>query len=353
MGQNKYSVILDVDDVLFSCNQYALDLLYKETGIRHRLEEITDWGVLNNALDQRFKYFNRPEFYRYQPVLPGAKEFLYRLMKMMDVIITTSVYPQFMGERISRLHEAFPEFPMDHIMMGHRKDSMKGDIMLDDCVSNLETSRCDYPALFRRPWNAGVFGMNAVSQYNEFLALCDTYMGAGDLLSRVPKVICLVGPSGAGKNAFADQLGTLPGFQRIKTVSTSRMQKDRYMNASSSYIKAAEDDGRLFAVSNYCGNTYAAAESDIQQVLKDGNHAVLVMDINGCMAVKAAFPGRCVISYVEETDRTCIYNTLSKPGLRKEEITDRIAALAMEKRNAILADYIVKDHNVEEFIKVL
>ena len=42
----KLKVICDADDVLMSCNEYALHLLSVATGTKYDLSEITDWGIL-------------------------------------------------------------------------------------------------------------------------------------------------------------------------------------------------------------------------------------------------------------------------------------------------------------------
>jgi 5'(3')-deoxyribonucleotidase len=71
-----------------------------------------------------FEFFNDPEFFRTQPVIQGAKEFVRKLSQMTEVFISTSVYPQFMSIRAQRIMEEFPEIPADHIYMGARKDKI-------------------------------------------------------------------------------------------------------------------------------------------------------------------------------------------------------------------------------------
>ena len=44
-------VILDYDDVLNECNEEAIRKLNKEYGYSYCLEDITNWGILENELD--------------------------------------------------------------------------------------------------------------------------------------------------------------------------------------------------------------------------------------------------------------------------------------------------------------
>ena len=187
MAYKKLKIICDADDVLISCNEFALQLLSQSDGKDHQLSEITGWGILKKDIDQRMQYFDTPVFYSNQPALPGAREFLVSLMEKADVFIATAVYPKFMGERIQRIMELFPEFPMDHIIMGKRKDLFHADIMLDDGIHNLLESNCSLPVLFRQPWNQTASGMCNVDNYEDFLTLEDFMNGKNGKIKRKKK----------------------------------------------------------------------------------------------------------------------------------------------------------------------
>lgn len=121
MAYKKLKIICDADDVLISCNAYALQLLSQTKGQYFDISGITAWGSMGNELDERMQFFEYEEFYENQPALPGARKFLISLMEKANVFIATAVYPEFMGERIRRIQTLFPEFPLDHIVMGKRK----------------------------------------------------------------------------------------------------------------------------------------------------------------------------------------------------------------------------------------
>ena len=123
------------------------------------------------------KFFKEKEFYETQPALPGAKEFLRELMQKADVFLVTAVAVEFMGERITRIRELFPEFPLDHVIMGKRKDLMQADVILDDRVENLLETKCALPVLFDQPWNSKATGLIRVNDYGSFLTLIDFLNG--------------------------------------------------------------------------------------------------------------------------------------------------------------------------------
>ena len=153
MAYKKLKIICDADDVLISCNAYALQLLSQTKGQYFDISSVSTWSPMGNELDERMQFLEYAEFYENQPTLLGAREFLISLMEKADVFIATAVYPEFMGERIRRIQTLFPEFPLDHIIMGKRKDLFHADIMLDDGIHNLLESNCTLPVLFRQLWN--------------------------------------------------------------------------------------------------------------------------------------------------------------------------------------------------------
>ena len=125
----RLSTALDVDDLLMECTSYAIRLANE----KHQFDppmtiyEKSHWGKTGTRMDSIYPYFTDGDFYRNQPVYPGAKEFVRKLSQMTEVYICTAVPPQFMGIRAQRILEEFPEIPQDHIYMGFRKDKIHTD----------------------------------------------------------------------------------------------------------------------------------------------------------------------------------------------------------------------------------
>lgn len=71
MRKFRLKIGVDVDDVLFSCNAYAIELANKEHHYDPPIElkEITTWGKTGTRVDDRLAYYENEDFYRNQPVL--------------------------------------------------------------------------------------------------------------------------------------------------------------------------------------------------------------------------------------------------------------------------------------------
>ena len=316
-------IVLDADDVLLDCNAYALRLLEADMPGDYSIDRVTDWGLLGIPEDLRLRYLNDRSFYLRQPALPGAREFLTELSGIANVTIMTAVYPQFMGERIQRLCELFPEFPMENILMGKRKEILNADVMLDDGVHNLLSSGAALPVLFRQPWNRHVSGLCCINNYQEFLSLVNILAGNRQDDDRLPKVFCIVGPSGSGKHQLADALCESDHYEMIRTCTTAvNCGENRHLDPDA--FEQQKKDGYFMESTYYCGEQYAIPKEDMDRALKAGKHAVAVMDISGCMAVHHHYPGQAVILYAERDKRSCVHSIRRKDGMSIDHQADRI-----------------------------
>ena len=168
----RWKVGLDVDDIIFSCNEYAVELTNSELHLTPpiQMNEITAWGPLGTRADLRLKYFKSKKFFETQPVLPGAVEFVHDLQEYGKVFFVTDVQQEYYGIRKSRPLELFPEIPEEHIIITPRKEEANVDVLLDDGIHNLRRTTAEYPVLMQRPWNVAEKNYVTVSGFEEFLA---------------------------------------------------------------------------------------------------------------------------------------------------------------------------------------
>lgn len=351
----KLSTALDIDDLLMECVPYAIRLANEKYHFDPPLtiHEVDRWGELGTRADVIFEFFKDPDFFRNQPVIPGAREFVQKLSQMTEVFVSTSIYPQFMGIRAQRIVEDFPEISPDHIYMGSRKDKIDVDILFDDGMHNVLRSHAAYPILMRRPWNREATGMLAVNNYDEFLRLveviADSYSSRKEAYTpSQPGIVVLVGPSGSGKSEIAKRiLEKADMFQRLVSYTT-----DPAKSANSKWYRTVEkqaflnmlDEGQMFESTTYAGHYFGSRKEDVEAILSRGKHVLTVMDICGAMALKTNF-SNVIMVYIKRNRRALLTDILNMQADVDEKV-NRLMAIESEARNAEICDYVV---NVDQF----
>ena len=356
----RLSTALDIDDLLMECTAYAIRLANEKYKFDPPLSiyEITGWGPLGTRADAIREYFSDPEFYRTQPVIEGAKEFVEKLSTMTEVFISTAIPPEFMGIRAKRIMEEFPQIPPDHIYMGSRKDKISVDILFDDAMHNVMRSNARYPILMRRPWNEAATGMMAVNTYDEFLkfveVISDSYNVKQPRYSLdEPSIVVLVGPSGSGKSKIASKFLTQTDrFEKLMSYTTNdptAVEKNEWYN----YVPLEDfrqmcESGEMFQSTMYAGHGYGSKKADVEKILSSGKHVLTTMDICGAMSLKTNFKNVTTI-YIKR-DKKLLMSSILRKNSSIEDKVNRLIAIDSEKQNAEICDYVVKFSTYEEAV---
>ena len=349
MKKYRLQIGLDVDDILYDCNIYALELLNKEEALQPPLSiyDIRSWGGGKGKADARLRYFEQPEFVASQPILPGAKEFVAQLCEVADVFFVSAVPPACMSARALRLAKDFPEVPTKNILLGQRKDLVQLDILLDDGAHNISHSPATYPVLFRKPWNMHLSGLLSVTCYDDFVHLVDmlrhSYTEARPDLRR-GGVVCLVGPTGSGKNEVAHALVEQYGMKKPIT-ATTRPPRDgedacHYRFVSEREFLAAAEAGKYLETTVYGGYHYGTFAEEIDRVVADGGIAVLPIDICGALSLKNRYRQKALTVFLKRRREDVIFDIVSR-SLDARDKTCRILSLDDEYRNEELCDLAV------------
>ena len=356
----RMSTALDVDDLLMECIPYAIKLANEKYKFDPPITiyEFDRWGKLGTRADVIFEYFEDPEFFRTQPVIEGAKEFVRKLSKMTEVFISTSITPKFMGIRAEKIMQEFPEIPPENIYMGSRKDKLNVDILFDDGMHNVFNSNAAYPILMRRPWNMHATGMLAVNTYDEFLKLVDvitkSYGTSPEVLSKDRAgIVVLVGPSGSDKNEIARELlKKCPTLKKLKSYTTRSCSEDKdgdwYNYISLSEFHKMCDRGEMFESTMYAGHGYGSKRADVEEILSSGHNVLTVMDICGAMALKTNFDN--VITVYIKSDKRDLIKSILKKDISIDDKASRLISIEAEKNNEDICDYVVKNNGYSEAV---
>lgn len=351
----RMSTALDIDDLLLECIPYAIKLANEKYKFDPPLTiyEVDKWGKLNSRADVIFDYFDDPDFYKNQPVIEGAKEFVRKLSKMTEVFVSTSIPPKYMGIRAMRIMEEFPEIPVENIYMGSRKDKINVDILFDDGMHNVLKSSAAYPILMRRPWNQTATGMLAVNSYDDFLKLVEvitkSYSYTPDHLIQ-PGIVILVGPSGSGKTKMGKMiLKRTNKLEKLPTYTTkdrtALVENDWYNYVSKEEFFDLMSQGYFFESTMYAGHGYGSKKEDVEKILARGKNVLTTMDICGAMALKTNFPNVITI-YIKRDRKTLLSHILEKNSSNEDKV-NRIISIEDERCNEEICDYVVVNNDYE------
>ena len=366
MGKRfRMSTALDVDDLLLECVPYAIRLANEKYKFDPpiTIHEVDRWGKLGTRADVIFEFFDDPEFFKNQPVIEGAKEFVKKLSKMTDIFISTSITPKFMGIRAERIIKEFPEIPPENIYMGSRKDKINVDILFDDGMHNVFNSNAAYPILMRRPWNQSATGMLAVNNYDEFLKLVEVIMksySSVDDEPTEPQIVVLVGPSGSGKTKVAGKLlEKVPRMQKLVSYTTkdpTALKENSWYNyVTKDQFFEMMDSGDLFESTMYAGHGFGSKKDDVEAIIADGKIVLAAMDICGAMSLKTNF-NNVVTVYIKRDKHTLLTSILKKNSTIEDKV-NRIISIDDEQNNEDICDHVVPntgyDETAEAIIKLL
>ena len=358
MSKTKMTIALDFDDVLGDCNGYALKLTNEKYGTNLGLEDISHWGEGGSDADKRLECFEQEDFFRNQPLLPGAAEFVHELAAdgRRDVFIVTAIAPRFAHIRAQRILEELPDIKPENILIGSRKDIVHTTVMLDDKAENVLKSNAEYSVLFRRPWNSQLTGMLSVNNYREFLAMVDrierNHYAKPTGKEQGTKVIALVGPSGSGKTALAQKLAESPLFS-IPRSTTTRCRRegegeDAYNFISREEFIAKKEQGCFLETTSYAGENYGTTRDEIESIWKQGKHAVMPIDICGANAMHSVFGDRAVSVFINRP-RTDVIAAILERNVSNAEKIKRLISLDHEYANRDICDmFINNDGSIED-----
>ena len=346
MRKYRIRIGLDVDDTLYECNSYAVDIINS----RHpdeepmRIEDIKTWGGNERHGDERVALYSDPDFVSTQPISPGAQEFVKKLSEIADVFFITAVPACVMSARAQRLLKDFPEIPAQNIMMGTRKDVISLDIMLDDGAHNISSSRAAYPVLFRKPWNNNLSGLLSVNSYDDFLHFCEMVRNSFSEKFPVLKnggVLCLVGPSGSSKTEIAEELTKLEKFEKPLTSTTRPRRKtesaEAYRFIHEKQFLEEMRAGHYFETTVYSGYHFGTSQKDIECIVERGHIAVIPIDICGAITLKNLYRDRAMLVFTRRDKAAAIKSIIGR-DIDIDDKTRRIMSLDFEYRNSEVCD---------------
>lgn len=150
----KQQILVDMDGVLADVYAQFLSYEYRESGTLLDINSL--YGKTeSDAFPHCDRHVRSAGFFRTVPVIPGSVEGVRYLNDKYNILIVSSAteFPLSLLEKEEWLNEHFPFISWKQMIFCGQKDSIRGDIMIDDHMKNLGTFT-GKKFLFSQPHNA-------------------------------------------------------------------------------------------------------------------------------------------------------------------------------------------------------
>ena len=155
------------------------------------------------------------------------------------------------------------------------------------------------------------------------------------------------GPSGAGKDTLVEGLRQIRATLRYSISATTRLPRDEERHGEHYFFVTNEEFDSLLGAGNllesreYNGNLYGTPRDYIEQSLAEGYDVVVKPEVNGALAVRAAFPDAVLIFVVPDRFSHLRHRLLARRTETNEEIARRLEIATRELKFIRRFDYIV------------
>lgn len=179
------TILVDMDDVLERLVDAWCTALNERHGTSVLCEHIDDWDIAKFfpglSKEEVFAPLSDAEFWTTIQPMQNAQEVLKRLKdEGCTIRIVTASHYATIVPKICWLLNHYPYLSWKDVVIASDKSVVKGDIMIDDGVHNLEATNC-FKVLFTRPHNlkydAIANGMYRVSNWDEIYTLIHSMSG--------------------------------------------------------------------------------------------------------------------------------------------------------------------------------
>ncbi len=155
------------------------------------------------------------------------------------------------------------------------------------------------------------------------------------------------GPSGAGKDTLVEALRERRPSLRYSVSATTRPSRpeerdgEHYFFVSNLEFERLLRDGGLLECREYGGNLYGTPRDYIERTLAEGYDVIVKPEVNGALAVKAAYPDAVLIFLVPDRFSHLRERLLARRTETNEEIARRLEIAQEEMQFIRRFDYIV------------
>ena len=181
------TILVDMDDTIEQLLKALVKRANERFGRCATVDEVTDWSIVcafpGLEKIQILDFMCEPDFWENVEPVPGAAEGLKHFMDEghQVYVVTATESEHVAGKMKGVLFRYFPFISWDRVIVTSRKQMIRGDVLIDDGIHNLEGG--DYrKILFTAPYNkdydAEANGMIRADNWDDVVRIV-VWMAAG------------------------------------------------------------------------------------------------------------------------------------------------------------------------------
>ena len=167
------TILVDIDSTITNFGEILLFANNQLHSTNYRYTDITSYNWFDKTFPNPWEPTEYQCFWNTVEVNPAAVTTIEQWVRQEHQVylVTASHFNDMLGYKICKTLEAFnPELINEcNIIIAQDKSSIIGNIMIDDCIDNLEKFK-KVRICFAQPWNedySGIFRLNEWSKINE------------------------------------------------------------------------------------------------------------------------------------------------------------------------------------------
>ena len=176
------TILVDMDDTMEQLLEALVKRANERFGRNAAVDDVTDWSIVCAfpGIEKRqiLDFMREADFWEDVKPVPGAAEALKHFMdEGHDVYVVTATEFEHVREKMENvLFRYFPVLSPRQVIITCRKQMIRGDVLIDDGIHNLEGGEYR-KILFTRPYNrdydAEANGMVRVHNWDEIVKVID------------------------------------------------------------------------------------------------------------------------------------------------------------------------------------
>ncbi len=177
------TILVDLDDTIEQLLKALVERANERFGRNASVDDVTDWSIVcafpGITKQQILDFMRDADFWETVEPVPGAVEALKHLMdEGHEVYIVTATEYEHVAEKMKGvLFRYFPFISWDQVIITSRKQMIRGDVLIDDGVHNLEGGEYKkilVTAPYNRDYDAEANGMIRVHSWDEIIRIIDS-----------------------------------------------------------------------------------------------------------------------------------------------------------------------------------